>query len=57
MISAEFRNKFTVEELRVLEGVSMWPPRRTPWTEKDLRTMLKLLRITFPEEFEECTRT
>lgn len=53
MISAEVRSKFTAEELRIIEGISMWPPRRTPWTEKDLRTMLKLLQFSFPEEFSD----
>ena len=43
---------FTEEELRFLDDFRMWPPRRTPWTEEELRNLLKIARITFPEAFE-----
>lgn len=43
---------FTEEELRFLAELRMWPPRRSPWTAEELRNLLKIARITFPEAFE-----
>ena len=43
---------FSEEEIRFLAESRMWPPRRTHWTEEELRNPLKIARITFPEAFE-----
>ncbi len=48
----EIMDAFTEEELRFLAELRMWPPRRSPWTAEELRNLLKIARITFPEAFE-----
>lgn len=49
MISDEVLRKFTDKEIQLIKSVNMWPPRRKPWTEKDLRLFLKFIEISFPE--------
>ncbi len=49
MISAEVLSQFTEEEINLLKSVNMWPPRRIPWTEKDLRLFLKFIETSLPE--------
>lgn len=51
-IGGEIMDAFTEEELRFLAELRMWPPRRSPWTAEELRNLLKIARITFPEAFE-----
>lgn len=57
MISDEILSKFTEKEIQLIKSVNMWPPRRKPWTEKDLRLFLKFIEISFPEAVEDVYGT
>ena len=48
MISEEVLNKFSDEEKRIIKDIRICPPRREPWTEKDLRNLIKLTKVLFP---------